>query len=1451
MLSPQIHTNTIKTFLRTKSARTLRLFVVALISFAPLVWSLEPLSAATGINDQISFQGKVVNTNGTNVSNGNYDFVFKLYTIDSGGAAVWTETWNSGTAQVTVTDGIFQVNLGTHTDLPGSIDFNTDNVYLGIEFNGDGEMTPRVHFTAAPYAFNALKVAGLTVTDTTGTLTIPNAETISFGGSFTTSASNDVTLTTSGATTVTLPTTGTLATLAGSEVFTNKTIGSTGLTFSGATTDITTASGESLVLTAAGAGTIDLQDATTADSLTLDSGGLTLQNGETIGNGTDDIIAFAGAGGGDNTDLFLDLDGTSPVLSSNADIRISVEDYLNVQVSGVTSAAAGDIWYDSAANKFKINENGTTKIVCNTTDLGCGSGATTWDTIGDAAGNGAIAMAETVQTLDWNTGDVTALAFDGLTVSITNDAATDVLTQRAFVVANLNDAGATGTTETIVQIDNRDANETVGTGLLVENTGAGTMTNAIQIAETAGTITDGILITGTLGNILNSASLDITGAGAITGATGVSTTTVTASSTIDAQGDVSDSTGNLTLNDAVDISGALAVSGTSLTATSATTITLGSTGADTITLGNGGADTITIGNAASTGVSIIDNNWSVTTAGVATFITGTVIGSQTFTTNNIADSGALTIASGSAADLTFNSGTTGAINIGTDTSAETISLGTGVAAKTITIGNASDDTFSINSSGLNVSSGGTLTGVASIDTIATSATALTFAGTGTVSSTTSSALTLDSGTTGTVNLGTGNNAKTIAIGTGTAGNTINIGTDNTTSDTINIGSALDNVAITGDQWSVTNAGVLTVVSCSGCGGGGTTWNSIGAPTGALSLTFDAGETSTFAMTGLTTETGFALSSDAGFTSGELMDLTVSAASGFTGQLVDLNLSNVTGASSNTGTLLKLTNSGTANANTSLVIQHNATGTGNLAMRVNDVASDTTPFIIDGAGFVGIGTTAIPNQLTVVSAEATDPAMLVSACDTCTTSLVLMNNIAAVNSKVGLDLQFSAGTYAEIFAIRESGVDGSIGFSTNLAGSVGERMRLEYTGELGIGDTSPDNPLEILSTSQQLRLSYTDGSVDGLIYVDSNEYLTFQAGTSSETDRVQIGAGGAGSTTPDFFGLDVKSDTGDPAGGFEGAMYYNTFDNVFRCYQDSGWTNCIGTGGAGGETLQQTYAADADSSNATISLTAADDSLVFTNPTSAGTDSAFVLQVSQQNTTAAVAVLDLVQSSNAANGVNLTANSIDTETGLAITANGLTSGTGFTVASSSTAFTGSLAGVTLSGSDAANTGSVFQVANTGTLNTNTALYVQHYATGTNNLAVRVDDVSGDTSPFVINGAGQVGVGTTSPARAVDIFESASAPQLRLSKDLTNYSEFTVDSTGDLQLAATGTDIRALSENLWVCDGDACPALTLTGDGNIFVENVVKFGNGVYFKNDSATELGVYDNDDNAMLIFDEQ
>ncbi|MFZ3031813.1 MAG: hypothetical protein WA082_02145, partial [Candidatus Moraniibacteriota bacterium] len=120
------------------------ILVVAILAISGVFSFSLPVEAAAGVNKQINFQGKVTNTDGTNVTTASYTFLFCLYTAASpatpctSGAdndAVWRES-----KSITVTDGIFQTNLGDTTTLPGSVDFNTDNIYLGINFNANGQM---------------------------------------------------------------------------------------------------------------------------------------------------------------------------------------------------------------------------------------------------------------------------------------------------------------------------------------------------------------------------------------------------------------------------------------------------------------------------------------------------------------------------------------------------------------------------------------------------------------------------------------------------------------------------------------------------------------------------------------------------------------------------------------------------------------------------------------------------------------------------------------------------------------------------------------------------------------------------------------------------------------------------------------------------------------------------------------------------------------------------------------------------------------------------------------------------------------------------------------------------------------------------------------------------------------------------------------------------------------
>lgn len=143
------------TMTETRVKRTLAAALLAVASIAFLL--VVPARTDAAINSQINFQGKLTNPDGTNVTNGTYSIVFSIYSVSTGGTAVWTETQPS----VTVTDGIFQVALGSVTSLPGSVDFNSSSLYLGVKVGADAEMTPRIQFTAAPYAFNADKLGGI------------------------------------------------------------------------------------------------------------------------------------------------------------------------------------------------------------------------------------------------------------------------------------------------------------------------------------------------------------------------------------------------------------------------------------------------------------------------------------------------------------------------------------------------------------------------------------------------------------------------------------------------------------------------------------------------------------------------------------------------------------------------------------------------------------------------------------------------------------------------------------------------------------------------------------------------------------------------------------------------------------------------------------------------------------------------------------------------------------------------------------------------------------------------------------------------------------------------------------------------------------------------------------------------------------------------------------------
>jgi len=92
----------------------------------------------------MNYQGYLTNSSGSPM-NGTVIMNFCIYDAPTGGDMLWNETHNS----VTVEKGIFSVILGESTPLNLVFD---KPYYLGIEVNGDGEMSPRQPMTGVPHA---------------------------------------------------------------------------------------------------------------------------------------------------------------------------------------------------------------------------------------------------------------------------------------------------------------------------------------------------------------------------------------------------------------------------------------------------------------------------------------------------------------------------------------------------------------------------------------------------------------------------------------------------------------------------------------------------------------------------------------------------------------------------------------------------------------------------------------------------------------------------------------------------------------------------------------------------------------------------------------------------------------------------------------------------------------------------------------------------------------------------------------------------------------------------------------------------------------------------------------------------------------------------------------------------------------------------------------------------
>lgn len=102
------------------------LFALLLTTFS----FLGQVRAAT--TDTISFQSKLTSTDGTNISNGTYNFRFRMYSVSSGGTAHWTED-----RSLVVNAGVVSVDLGAVQSFPSDL-FDYSDLYLQVCFDANG-----------------------------------------------------------------------------------------------------------------------------------------------------------------------------------------------------------------------------------------------------------------------------------------------------------------------------------------------------------------------------------------------------------------------------------------------------------------------------------------------------------------------------------------------------------------------------------------------------------------------------------------------------------------------------------------------------------------------------------------------------------------------------------------------------------------------------------------------------------------------------------------------------------------------------------------------------------------------------------------------------------------------------------------------------------------------------------------------------------------------------------------------------------------------------------------------------------------------------------------------------------------------------------------------------------------------------------------------------------------